>query len=144
LGRGIEQSVVRDVVEVVGGREAEATAALDRIVRPRRVGGATRSLLARDPELRGLLGELVESFVVLVPVKRHPRRRIVKMAYDQDIALRLALGQKLGWRKATVILRAPAVGFSAAYHADVQTPTDVEILRAQLIVSPGDERYSKV
>jgi hypothetical protein len=147
LGPRIESSVVRDVVEVVRGSEAEATSAFNRIVEPRRTARTTRWLLAHDPELRGILRELVRSFIVLVPVTKDPRRRILKMAYDQDLEpgprRRLSLGQKLGWRKATVNLRVPEVGFSAAYHADIQTPTDVEILRAQLLVNPGDERYSK-
>jgi hypothetical protein len=117
---------------VARGEPSEAEAAIAKIASelPREVSEALRS----DERFRAATSTFAENFAVLVDVSGAPRRRVLKLAYDQVMELdRLTWWQRLGLEPVLLKFKIPELGDAASRHLEFVRVEGLNILSAQLV-----------
>jgi hypothetical protein len=142
--RSLEPEIALDLSGIAATAQPER-AMVDQLFEPRGAARINRELLSRDPAFKGLVGSLLENFLVLVPV-RLGWRRVIKYAYDEPLprsheSRRRRLAVAFGWQPYAANWSAPSVGVARSFHLEVEAPNDLEITAATLICS--DSRGSQ-
>jgi hypothetical protein len=97
--------------------------------------------LMENPNLRNLVQELAQNFIVHVGLNNPPgTRRIIKLGYEGEVtfahpeARTLRLWQSLGWRCWQVTM--PIGGSGGSYHLEVTAPPGVDVVGITAEVPP--------
>jgi hypothetical protein len=154
LKRQVEPALREEIRLIANAWPDEAEDLYRDLTRPRAPALLTRRLLVGDGVLRPLLLDAAKNFPILVLLEREvrrgatllPRRRVLKLAYDEEIADArgvVRLLQSLSWRPRLAALQAAGIGDAASYHFDVVAPSDVEVVSAALAAPTEDAGVSR-
>ena len=138
----LEPEIVQDLAEIVGNDRKRTRAARERI---EDAAGSTsrdaaedqRRRLHANPEMKVLIADLADGFLLLTPRCVEPHVRCIwEFAYDDafrtDDPYQRALFVRLGLMPVRVKLPTPAAARAASFHCEVEAPPDLEIVRARI------------
>lgn len=100
----------------------------------------TREALRESDRFRAAATTFADNFAVMVEVDHPPRRRVLKLAYDQVMNTKLALRTRLGLDPASIEISLPELGDARSRHIEFVRAEGLEFWSDSLRVELPDGR----
>jgi hypothetical protein len=136
--------VANDLRDIAGPDQDISNAAVERMRAASDSASGVRKQLVQHGAFKGLMEDLLDNFLLLVPVDTGPSRRVIKFAYDEPFELfpdRTAWDrwvQSLSWSDTAIAFQVPAITNTASYHFELKPPLGLDA-ETTLVQFAGDE-----